>query len=200
MSVARKSAGTFAAYDPVARWTARAWAAVAYLAVFTVIAGIVLFAVRYQPLSTANFASGLVRQSDAKTFVVEYADGETFSFGFLLVNDGPLPVKIQEIQMSGRNEPLLPVKIETAAKRYAGRLGEGDGSLDRFLPFTLAGGDRRWIVVRTEFANCDHFEPGAFQTYTRFQVTYTALAFTKHAWVALPKDVRVDLPSASACP
>ena len=188
------------AYDPAARWSARAWALVAYLAVLAVVAAIVLFAVRYQPLSAANIASGAVAQSDPNMVRVGYANGGTFSFGFLVVNDGQLPVKIQRIQMTGQSHLLVPVRVETAAKRYAGSLGEGDPSLEEFLPFTLAGGDRRWIVIRTRFGNCDRFAAGAFETYTRFQATYSVLGLTRHAWVQLPRDIWVGSPPDSACP
>ena len=200
MGVVRKSSGTVMAYDPVVRWRARAWALVAYLAVLGVVSAIVLFAVRYQPLSAANFASGPVTSSGPNMVQVGYANGGTFSFGFLIVNEGQLPVEIQEIQITGQSQLLVPVRLETASKRYAGSLGEGDPSLDRFLPFTLVGGDRRWIVVRTRFANCDRFAAGASETYTRFKVTYRVLGLTKHAWVPLPKDIGVDSPPDFACP
>jgi len=200
MGVVRKSPGAVMAYDPVVRWSARAWGLAAYLAVLAAVAAIVLFAVRYQPLSAANFASGRVTSSDPNMVRVGYANGGTFSFGFLVVNDGPLPVKIQRIQMTGPSGLLVPVRLETAAKRYAGSLGEGDPSLEKFLPFTVAGGDRRWIVVRMRFGNCGRFAAGAFETYTQFQVTYSVLGFTKHAWVPLPKDIRVDSPPDFACP
>lgn len=199
MSVARKSPGIAAAYDPVVRPTARVWALVTYLVVFAVVAGVVLFAVRYQPLSAANLASDGASQS-GPTLMVRYAEGATFSVGFLLVNDGPLPLEIRAIQLTGRNELLTPVRLETAPGRYAGRLGATDPSLEKFRRFTLAGGDRRWIVVRTAFGNCDRFAAGAFETFTRFQVTYGALGLTKHVWVPLPKDVRVDSPPDVACP
>ena len=188
------------AYDPVARWSARAWALVAYLAVLAVVAGIVVFAVRFQPLAAANFASGPVTSSGANVVRVGYVNGGTFTFGFLLVNDGPLPVKIQRIQVIGQNDLLVTVGLETAPKRYAGSLGQGDPSLDKFLPFTLAGGDRRWIVVRTRFGNCADFDPGDFEAHTRFNVTYTVLGLTKHAWVPLPKDIGVVSPPDFACP
>ena len=200
MSVVRKSPGAVTAFDPVARWRARAWALVAYLAVLAAVATIVLFAVRYQPLSAANFASGPVASAGPNTVRVGYENGGTFSFGFLIVNDGQLPVKVQRIQSTGQNQLLVPVRVETAAQRYAGSLGEGDPVLEKFLPFTLAGGDRRWIVVRTRFGNCDRFAAGALVTYTRFQVTYSVLGLTKHAWVRLPKDIGVASPPDSACP
>ena len=200
MSVVRKSPSAVTAFDPVARWTARAWALVAYLAVLATVTAIVLFAVRYQPLTAANLVSGPVASSGTNTVRVGYEDGGMFSFGFLIVNEGQLPVKIQRIQMSGQNQLLVPVRLETAAKRDAGRLGEGDPSLEKFLPFTLAGADRRWIVVRTRFGNCDRFAAGAVETYTRFQVTYSVLGLTKHAWVPLPSGVRVESPPDVACP
>ena len=200
MGVGRKSPGAVMAYDPVARWSARAWALVAYLVVLSVVAGIVVFAVRYQPLTAANFASGPVTSSGANVVRVGYANGGTFSFGFLVVNDGPLPVKIQRIQVTGQNDLLVTVGLESAAKRYAGSLAQGDPSLDKFLPFTLAGGDRRWIVVRTRFGNCANLDPGDSEAYTQFDVTYSVLGFTKHAFVPLPKDIGVDSPPDFACP
>jgi hypothetical protein len=200
MSVVRKSPMAVTAFDPVARWRARAWALLAYLAVLAVVGAIVFFAVRYQPLSAANFASGPVAQSDPNMVRVDYANGAAFSFGFLIVNDGQLPVKIQRIQVTGQSHLLVPVRVETAAKRYAGSLAEGDPSLEKFLPFSLAGDDRRWIVVRTRFGNCDRFAAGASETYTRFQVTYSVLGLTKHAWVQLPKDIGVGSPPDFACP
>ena len=200
MSVVRKSPSAVTVFDPVARWTARAWALVAYLAVLATVAAIVLFAVRYQPLSAANFASGPVASSGSNTVQVGYENGGTFSFGFLIVNDGQLPVQIQSIQMTGQNQLLVPFRLESATKRYAGSLGEGDPSLEKLLPFTLAGADRRWIVVRTHFGNCDRFAAGSLETYTRFKVTYSVLGLTKHAWVPLPRGIRVDSPPDFACP
>jgi hypothetical protein len=199
MSVTRKSPRVAAAYDPIARPTARLWALVTYLAVFAVVAGVVVFAVRYQPLSAGNLASDRASES-GPMLVVRYQEGTTFSVGFLLVNDGPLPLEVRAIQLSGRNELMTPVKVETAPGRYAGRLGATDPSLEKFRAFTLGGGDRRWIVVRTAFGNCDDFAYGAFEIFTRFQVTYTALGLTKHVWVPLPKGVRVDSPPDVACP
>jgi hypothetical protein len=200
MGVGRKSSGTVTAYDPGVRWSARAWALVAYLLVLGLVAGIVLFAFRYQPLTAANFASGPVTSSGANVVRVGYVSGGTFTFGFLVVNEGPLPVKIQGIRVTGRNDLLVTAGLEMAGKRYAGSLAQGDPSLDKFLPFTLAGGDRRWIAVRTRFGNCGRFAAGASQTYTRFNVTYSVLGFTKHAWVPLPKDIGVDSPPDYACP
>jgi len=200
MGVVRKSSGAVMAYDPVVRWKARAWALVAYLAVLAAVSAIVLFAVRYQPLSAANFASGPVTSSGPNMVRVGYANGGTFSFGFLIVNEGQLPVKIQGIQITGQSQLLVPVRLETAAKRYTGSLSESDPSLEKFIPFTLAGGDRRWIVVRTRFANCGRFAAGASETYTRFKVTSSVLGLTKHAWVPLPKDIGVDSPPDYACP
>ena len=200
MSVVRKSRGAVMAYDPTERWQARAWALIAYLAVLAGVAAIVLFALRYQPVSAANFASEPGAQSDPRMVRLEYTNGGTFSFGFLVVNDGSLPVKIQRIHITGRNGLLVPVRLETAGKRYAGSVGEGDAALERFLPFTLAGGDRRWVVVRTRFGNCGRFAAGAVETYTQFQVTYSVLGLTKRAWVQLPKDIRVDSPPDYACP
>jgi hypothetical protein len=200
MSVVRKSRGALMTYDPATRWRARAWALVAYLVVLAAVGAIVLFALRYQPLSAANFASEPVPQSDPNLIRVAYTSGGTFSFGFLVVNDGPLPVKIQRIQMTGQNQLLVPVRLETAGKPYAGSLGEGDPSLEKFLPFTLAGDDRRWVVVRTRFGNCGRLPAGTFETYTQFQVTYSVLGLTKHAWVSLPRDIRVDSPPDFACP
>ena len=200
MGVGRKSPGAVMAYDPVERWKARAWALVTYLAVLAAVAAIVLFAVLYQPLSAANFASGPVTSSGPNMVRVGYANGGTFSFGFLVVNDGSLPVKVQGIQITGQSQLLIPVRLETATKRYAGSLSEGDPSLEKFIPFTLAGSDRRWIVVRTRFGNCGRFAAGTSETYTRFKVTYNVLGLTKQAWVALPKDIAVDSPSDFACP
>ena len=200
MGLSRKSSGSVMAYDPVARWSARAWALVAYLAVLALVAGIVLFAVRYQPLTAANFASGPVTSSGANVVRIGYANGGSFSFGFLVVNDGPLPVQIKRIQVTGQNDLLVTIGLETAAQRYAGSLAQGDPSLDKFLPFTLAGGERRWIAVRTRFGNCDRFAAGASQTYTRFNVTYSVLGFTTTAWVPLPKDIGVESPRDYACP
>jgi hypothetical protein len=199
MSFARKGPATFVGYDTVARWKARFWGLIAYVVVLASVAGVVLFAVRYQPVASANFASGPVTES-GHMVRVQYTSGGTFSFGFMLVNDGPVPLNIQRIQVTGQDELLIPVRLETATKRYAGSLGVGDPDLEKFVPFTLDGSDRRWIVVRTRFANCGRFEADAFVTYTQFQVTYRVLGFTKHAWVSLPKDIRVDSPPDYACP
>jgi hypothetical protein len=200
MAVGRKSPGTAVAFDAAPGWKSLVWSVVAYLALFSAFLGTVLLAARFQPLSTANFATGASTQSNANVLRVEYRSGGTFSLGFLLANGGPLPVKVLRIQMTGKNELLIPVKQQTASKRYAGSLGATDPNLAKFLPFTVSGGDRRWIVIRTRFGNCARFPAGAYSTYSRVLVTYTVIGFTKHAWVELPKDIRVDSPADSGCP
>ena len=132
MSVVRKSPMAVTAFDPVARWRARAWALVAYLAVLAAVAGIVLFAVRYQPLSAANFASGPVAQSDPHMVLVGYANGGTLSFGFLIVNDGQLPVRIQRIQITGQRHLL----VELGFGVYA-TAGTGDFLKERGIPVVI---------------------------------------------------------------
>ena len=114
MSLVRKSPRAVTTYDSVERWKARAWALVAYLAVLSAVAGIVLFAVRYEPLSAAErfSASGPVTADGPNMIRVGYVHEGTFSMGFLLVNDGPFPVKIQRIQMTGQNALMVPVGLE----------------------------------------------------------------------------------------
>ena len=197
----RKRSRTLAAWsDPVPRTlTSRAVGLLIYAAVLGAVAAVVAFAVQYNPLSTRNFAaSGDVTDAGHNVVRVRYSDGDTFSFGFLLANNGPVPLTVQKIQLTGGQELLVPVKVLVAPKRAAGNID--DPSLKSVLRFSFEPGGQRWVVVRTRFANCGRFRVGTFETYTQFQVTYKALGFTKHAWVKLPKQIRVDSPPDSACP
>ncbi len=80
---------------------------------------------------------------------VGYENGGTFSFGFLVVNDGPLPVKVQGMQVTGQSDLLVTAGLETAAKRYAGGLAQGDppstSSFPSRWPGAIAGG---WWFAR----------------------------------------------------
>lgn len=201
MGFVRKRPSTTPAYDPALRMQARLWGLFFYMIVLSLLAAVVVFVVRYQPLSTGNFtSSGPVTADGANGIRVAYTGGGTFSFGFLLINDGPVPLTINRIQVTGPNELLVPLKVELAAKRDAGAIGVGDPALERFLQFSLGAGDRKWIVVRTQFGNCARFAQGTFETYTQFLVTFKVGPFTKHAWVPLPRNIRVDSPPDWACP
>ena len=200
MGFVRKRPPTTAPYDPALRMQARLWGLFFYLIVIAFLGAVVFFVVRYQPLSTGNFtSSGPVTADGANGIRVAYTGGGTFSFGFLLINDGPVPLTIDKVQFTGPNELLVPLKVEMAAKRDAGAIGVGAPGLERFMQFSLGAGDRSWIVVRTEFEICARFAQGTFETYTQFLVTFKVGPFTKHAWVPLPRNIRVDSPPDWAC-
>ena len=201
MGFVRKRPSTTPAYNPAVRMQARLWGLFFYLIVLAFLGAVVVFVVRYQPLSTGNFtSSGPVTADGANGIRVAYAGGGTFSFGFLLINDGPVPMTIDKVQFTGPNELLIPLKVEMAEKRDAGAIGVGATGLERFIQFSLGAGDREWIVVRTEFSNCVRFPAGTFETYTQFLVTFKVGPFTKHAWIPLPRNIRVESPSDALCP
>ena len=183
------------AYDPAQRWTARLRALLAYLVVLAAVAGIVLFALRYQPLPLRTSPPESVAQSDSKMVRVGYENGGTFSFGFLVVNDGPLPVKVQSIQITGQSELLVTVGLETAPKRDAGSLAQGDPS-PRQVPSFHLGRERspvdRGSDALRELRSLRGRRPRDVQ---RFKVTYSVLGLTKHAWVPLPQGHRGGLAS-----
>jgi hypothetical protein len=197
----RKRSGTFTAWsEPVRRSLfSRAVGLLIYAAVLGAVAAVVAFAVQYNPFSTRNFAAATAATDAGNNLVrVSYSGGDTFSFGFLLANNGPVPLTVQKIQLTGARELLVPVNTQVAPKRAAGHID--DPSLRTFLQFSFEPGGQRWVVVRTRFANCERLHAGAFETYTQFQVTYKVLGFTRHAWVKLPKLIRVDSPPDEACP
>jgi hypothetical protein len=197
----RKRRGTWTAWSEPVRRTlfSRAIGLLIYAAVLGAIAAVVAYAVQYNPFSTHNFAAATAATDAGHNLVqVSYSDGDTFSFGFLLANNGPVPLTIQKIQLTGARELLVPVNTQVAPKRAAGHMD--DPSLRTFLQFSFEPGGQRWVVVRTRFANCERFHVGAFETYTQFQVTYKEFGFTRHAWVKLPKSIRVDSPPDEACP
>ena len=185
---------------PGVRWSARAWALFAYLAVLAVVAGIVVFAVRYQPLTAANFTSGPVTSSGANVVRVGYADGGTFSFGFLLVNDGPLPVKI-------------PGHPGHRPERPAGHGGARDGgetvrrpsrpgrSLARQVP-SVHVGRRRSPVDRGPDAlrELRSLRGGRLPDVHAVQRDLQRARLHEARLVPFPKDIGVDSPPDYACP
>ncbi len=54
-------------------------------------------------------------------------------------------------------------------------------------------------MLQTHSANGARFAQGPFEAYTQFIMTFEGGPNTKHAWVPLPKDIRVDSPPDSAC-
>ena len=200
MTIIRRTGRPMASAVARSAWSERLLGLVVYLIILAILATMVVFAVRYQPLTIGNFVSSEPVGTESNMISPAYVEGGTFSFGFMLINDGPVPVTVERIQFTGNDELLAPLRMETANRRDAGALASGDPALQKFLGFSLDGGGRQWIVVRTSFANCDRYPASTFTTFWRLKVTYRMLAYTKSAWIELPKDIRVDSPPDYACP
>ena len=200
MTIIRRTGRPMASAVARSAWSERLLGLVVYLIILAILATMVVFAVRYQPLTIGNFVSSEPVGAGSNMISPVYTEGGTFSFGFMLINDGPVPVTVERIQFTGNDELLAPIRIEMANRRDAGAIAPGDPSLQKFLRFSLDGGGRQWIVVRTSFANCDRYPARTFTTFWRLKVTYRMVAYTKSAWIELPKDIRVDSPPDYACP
>lgn len=163
----------------------------------------VVFVVRYQPLSTANFApwfcDGCI---DLSTGQLVYQEGRQVAMGTSLINNGQLPVRITGLSFPAdpyETTLLEVVHVDMAKPGAGGQTAPGDPALQPFEPFTLGPGEDQAIVLRASFTNCEAVPAGAATRWWRVEVAFTVLgAIPRHQTVELPDAYEVFSPAK--CP
>ncbi|MBI3648276.1 MAG: hypothetical protein HY240_05970 [Actinobacteria bacterium] len=165
------------------------------------VAAAIAAVVRYQPLGTANFGSCAPFSPGANAVRPVYREGKSCAIGLSLANEGRIPVRVIGIGTPFPQGGLLTLTDVQLARPPDGRVyttAAGDPSLQPFAAFSLGHGDKRWVVLRSRFGNCDRYAVGTSATWVAVEVTYEVLGVTKHQWVRLP--MRVDVASPANCP
>jgi hypothetical protein len=136
-----------------------------------------------------------ITPKDARPFTaydVPYHAGLGFSYGFMLVNDGPVDVTVLHIGVLG-GDPIrtLAVKMELGE---GGRGVRGTATLP-FARFSLPAHTGNFIAIEGRFAGCSMSdEAGAASAayITVVPVEFQVLGLTKHAYVPLPYSLRIS--------
>jgi hypothetical protein len=118
---------------------------------------------------------------------VEYRHGESFSYGFTLINDGPIDLWIEEVSRLGRSPPLDVLSVRM------GRINDFSTRTTQPLrPFSLPAHASRFILIEGRFTGCT-LGPGIGTAVNRFAVPVTFRMFwiTRHAFLPLPYSLRI---------
>jgi hypothetical protein len=130
---------------------------------------------------------------------VPYRDGERVSYGLSIRNDGPLAIKVTEVEKpQAPNESLF--MFRPVAVRMADREGAGGTSNTPFRPFTLKKGHERYVEVTGRLGDCEHYAPGSGEFIRVQPVTFKVLGQTLTQNVRLPGTVEIRYSRATKCP
>lgn len=183
---------------PRQRWLQILLAALFILAAFGALAG--WFLSNYEALranlgptlldSAARSFGQIAPPDGAPPFApvdVEYRHGESFSYGFTLINDGPIDLWIEEVSRLGRSPPLDVLFVRM------GRINDFSNRTTQPLrPFSLPAHASRFILIEGRFIGCT-LGPGIGTAVNRFAVPVTFRMFwiTRHAFLPLPYSLRI---------
>ena len=159
--------------------------------------------VRYQPLRPGS--SGQSPQgskevastdsSDARsTYLVQYEDGRTTSYGFSIRNDGRWGITVVGFGGSEQAGGLLD--------HFVYRFSDTGFTVDQgaFKAFALGPGRERSIMVTARFANCESYIALAGVIYDHVTVRYKTLGMARTTEVPLGIKVEVVSPANANCP
>ena len=114
--------------------------------------------------------------------VVGYEHGATALLTLPVRNDGPLPVTVTSVSLSGGVAPLLQVQGV-----------EG-------LPMSLRPGETGRLDVTTVLANCKFFHEREVQNYAGVDLGFSTLGHNGTRTVAFDRPIMVHSPMIVGCP
>jgi hypothetical protein len=183
-------------------------AAIALIGVAMLVVGAsVLLLSRYQPLDTRSQSSidapdpvpAPVNYAGRRLQVVEYADGATVRYSFLLHNDGPVGVTVTGFALpSGPGRLFDPVGYAVGGRS----LSDVAAGTARFHAFALPAGATRAVTVTLRFVNCQTISPRTGTNVETITVHYRGFGLVgRSQQVRLPDLLRVGSPSTDErCP
>lgn len=132
-------------------------------------------------------ATAVFRVGERTVRQVRYADRSTLVYGFVLRNDGPLPVRVTGLAVQHPQPRLL---------RYTG-LSDTDGDRE----FTIGAGERVRVRLSMFMHACETLSARAGSFATRVSVrTARAGVFHDVVTVELPEQVHTGSPREAFCP
>lgn len=164
------------------RWIAAGVLTVVLAAAYLALPFTVSFAADVRPRIDGPQGLVVTEYGDKGTHFVRYTHGERFTVTVPLRNDGPLPVSVTEVRMTGEVSPLVEVR-------------EAGG-----LPVTIDPGETVRIALHARFANCRYYHERAVQTMPDAIVRGEVLgrSFTERA--AFDRPVAVHSQVILRCP
>ena len=159
--------------------------------------------VRYQPLRTGSSSQSpqgskgvdSTDSSDGRTtYLVQYQDGRTASYGFSIRNDGRWGITVVGFGGSEQTGGLLD--------HFVYRMSDTGFTVDEgaFKPFALGPGKERSIIVMATFANCESYIALAGVIYDHVTVRYKTLGIERTTEVPFGIKVEVVSPANANCP
>lgn len=152
---------------------------------------------------SASTSALAVEYADAPSVeLVNYEHGEDVSYAIELRNDGPLPVTVEDVPISGMVDDLRlirPTQVLIAPDGTA----PADATVDRsrpFEPFRLARGASRTVVVTGVFDNCVYYTERAMDLIGAQPVTWSVAGWSTTTDVALSSQLAVRSPYLRVCP
>lgn len=168
--------------------------AVALLLVVVVVGSVGVL--RYAPLTLGagdaevEGATAEQVQADPRVYRVGFSPRGTFTYRFSIRNAGRFGVTVRDVQ-------------PPAHRTFAGvevLLAGAGGRTEPLLPFALAPGDSRAVIVRVSFGECIGPAPaGNRETWSSETVRYALFALPRSSLLDLPMTIRIDTAGAPAC-
>jgi hypothetical protein len=131
--------------------------------------------------------------------VVPYRDGERVVYGLAVRNDGPLSVKVTEVER--REAPkasffmFRPLEVRMSGDAHAATRAPLP-----FRPFTLKPGHERYVEVIGRLGDCEHYAPGSSEVIYTQRVHFKVLGQSLTDDVALPTAIEWRYSRATRCP
>jgi hypothetical protein len=131
--------------------------------------------------------------------VLPYRDGARVVYGLSIRNDGPLSVKVIEVE---RPEPpdASVFMFRPVAVRMADREGVRTATNAPFRPFTLKKGHQRYVEVIGQLGDCEHYAPGSSEFLDVQPVTFKVLGQTLTDNIELPARIEYRYGPGTRCP
>jgi hypothetical protein len=177
---------------------ARMWATIGGLAVLALAGSVAVFLLHLAPFRTGSSDStvppSLQLESHGRTQTLRFQRGARVREGLELANDGMVPVEIVGFSLPP-SESLLSLAAVEMAKAGAGS-GSDDPALRSFGPFTLSGGESRWVVLRLQMSGCHSVPRGSTTTVAAVDVTFRVFGIQRHQQISLPVTFEVARPKS----
>lgn len=152
---------------------------------------------------SASTSALAVEYADAPSVeLVNYEHGDGVSYAIELRNDGPLPLTVEDVPISGMVDDLRLIRPTQVLVAPAGT-APADATVDRsrpFEPFRLARGVSRTVIVTGVFDNCVYYTERAMDLIGSQPVTWSVAGWSATTEVELSSQLAVRSPYLRVCP
>lgn len=185
------------------RWLRRLTVALAVAGVLSLLAGVaVVLRGASTPVATAGSVLGVptfrVDYSDAPaTVFAAYEHGESVGYTIELSNDGPLPITVEDVPITGQQAELH--LLHPTEVRVVPRGGTVE-SAEPFEPFRLGTGETRTVIVSGVFYNCEYYTERAMDLLVSQPVTWSVAGVSSTTDVALTDQLAIRSTFIRECP